>query len=225
MTYEVRQKLIKRAETVLRPSLAMLIECAFESERSERARAFLGLLMGRFYTCAMEGLPLSDEPYEVVQSLDIPYGGENSSPVINVGLLTGASKAEETVFHCTLPTSSKEFADYVVERTLAMDITRFAPMVLGVGRADHPDTARSMARSAMFRASEAHHTFDADTEKRVLTLLNSRGPGAGGFGGGHTALAAAVMAPQKPMMYTALCPGGYFTRFASDLYKRKEETL
>ena len=209
----MRENLIKQAETVLRPGLAILIECAFEAEQSEKAAEFLEGLIGRFFVCAEEGLPLGSCEYEVFD-IFVPTPTGNAD-ALGVGLLSSDTIAAELVWQSDMTPEKDGFARYIAERANALELSKFAPVILGVGIADTAEEAHLLARKAVFRSPDRHSHDEktAESERRILADINRWGPGAGGYGGGHTALAVSI--EQTGAGCVALCPGDYFTRFAS----------
>lgn len=209
----IRDSLIKRAETVLRPSLAILLECAFEAERNEGAAAFLEGLIRRFYDCAEKGLPLRDDDFEAFD-IFLP-GPTGSDDLISVGLLSAETISRESVECCDMKPETDGFVKYVSRRALEAGLSEIAPILLGVGIADNAQEAGLLSRLALFRSPDMHSPDERtrECERRILAVINNEGPGAGGLGGGHSALAVAI--EHTGSGYLALCPGDYFTRFAS----------
>ena len=209
----LRENLIKQAKTVLQPGLAILIECAFEAEQNKEAAGFLEGLMERFFVCAEKGLPLRDGDFEAfVMFMPTPTG---DADMIGVGLLSAETIAAESIEPSEIIPGADGFVNYVSGRAACLELSKFAPLILGVGIADTAAEAQLLARKAMFRSPDRHSTdaSTAELERRIRAHLNRNGPGAGGFGGGHTALAVSI--EQTGTGFTALCPGDYFTRFAS----------
>ena len=209
----LRDNLIKQAETVLQPGTAILIECAFEAETSAAAADFLGGLIQNFNECAENGKPLREGGYEVFDMfVPTPTG---DADMLAVGLLTDATTEAETVEKSDQRPGTDGFIKNAAQRAAAIDLKKFAPAIIGVGVAATQDEARLLARTAMFRQPDKHSQDDAtaECERRILAMINRTGPGAGGFGGGHTALAVSI--EQTGAGFTAICPGDYFTRTAS----------
>lgn len=206
-----REQLIRCAETVLRPSVAILLECAYEGERCEAAAAFLESEIKRFYSCAVNGEPLRDGDYELFGLMTPIAGGEE---LLTVGLLSGDTQRRESTEQISLTPKDSSFAGYVAERVIASDLTPLAPAIIGVGVADSDQEAALLARMAYFRSPDIHsvNKKTALCERRTLAAINRKGPGAGGLGGGHSALAVSI--EQTGEGYVALCPGDYFTRCA-----------
>ncbi len=202
-----RRHLIECAETVLRPGLAILIECAFEAERNKKAARFLEELVDRFYVCAEKRMPLAGDKYEVFDMRD-------DAGFAAVGLISEETAAAESVFASDLLPGADGFVKYMSKHIAALELAKFAPAVLGIGIADNEDEARFLARTALFRSPDRHSSdaATAECERRILAAVNREGPGAGGLGGGHTALAVSI--EQGGAGFIALCPGDYFTRFA-----------
>ena len=208
----LRDSLIKQAETVLQPSLAILIECAFEAEANTKAAEFLEGIINRFNECAKKGVPLSDGGYEVFDFFALAPTGDHD--VFTVGLLSDATLAAEATEQTDISTGSNGFIKYIVERALKLELSKLAPAVFGVGIAETARGAQVLSRIALFR-TPTNHSPDkktAECERRILAMINNKGPGAGGFGGGHTALAVSIEHTGEG--FAAICPGDYFTRFA-----------
>lgn len=209
----MRESLIKRAETILRPSLAILLECAFEAERNENAAIYLEGIAKRFYICAENGIPLNDDKYEVFDMfLPAPTG---DADLFAVGLLSEETKSLESVFRCGIAAGTAEFIKYVSEQIIALGLSKLTPILLGIGISGDEHEAKLLARKAMFRSPDSRSSDHqiAECEKRLLLAINRDGPGAGGYGGDHTAIAVSI--EQTGTGFVALCPGDYFTRFAS----------
>ena len=197
----------------MQPGLAILIECAFEAEPAGKAADFLEGIIKRFNECAEKGLPLSGGEYEVFDIfLPTPTG---DADIIAVGLLSDEMAAEESVQQSDMSPAADGFIKYISERAAGIDLAKFAPAIIGVGIADSGDEAWLLSRLAVFRPPD-RHSIDAETaecERRILATINRNGPGAGGYGGGHTAIAVSI--EQTGEGYVAVCPGDYFTRTAS----------
>jgi hypothetical protein len=207
---QVREKLLRQAGTVLPPELAILLECAYEGESLPAPAEYMRGLIARFNECALGSIPLHDD---VEQVYEREVSGDNGA-WLTVGLLTRGTLLRETVFACGAQPGERELEARIVEATLSGDIAAAAPIVLGVGLSDNPERARELARAALFRPVDAHaaETLTARAERRTLVAINSTGPGAGGLGGGHTALGVAI--ERDGTGYVALSPGDYFTSYA-----------
>jgi len=209
----LRERLIKQAETVLRPGIAILIECAFEAEANAEAAEFLDGIIKSFNECAVKGEPLRSGAFEVFDMFVPAPAGDHD--MVAVGLLTGATIAAETVEPCGKRLGEDGFIKYAAGRAIKLDLAGFAPAIIGIGIASTENEARLLSRVAMFRSPDRHSADDvtAEYERRILGMINRTGPGAGGFGGGHTALGVSI--EQTGEGFVAICTGDYFTRSAS----------
>ncbi|MDR1329473.1 MAG: fumarate hydratase [Oscillospiraceae bacterium] len=207
----LREKLARQAETVLPPELAILIECAFESESVPAAREFLNSLMKRFNDCAEQSCPLRADGRAELYSREItgPRGAE-----LLVGLIPERTLEREAVITSSAMPGDPEFEALVTDTALGLDVAPLAPLILGVGVASGEDEAAELARRALFRAADklSADAVTANAERGILSRLNARGPGAGGLGGRHTALAVSVESSGHG--YIALLPGDCFTGHA-----------
>lgn len=206
---ELLAKLTREAETTLPPSLAILLECAYESENNAQAAQFLLDAVEKFRECAEKGLPLRGENAggEVyVRAL----AGDN----MLVGIISAETMECELVMNADVEPPSHEFDALVAETLLLDDVAAMCPMVVGVGVADTQEDAMALARDALFRSADTA-SDDAQlalAEKRILARLNAAGPGAGGLGGRRSALSVAI--EQRGTGYIAISPGDYFTSWA-----------
>ena len=207
-TDDTLEALRREAETVLPPSLAILLECAFEAEANPKAAEFLRGVIARFNECAERGLPLRSEGGTQVYTRRL--SGDNQL----VGIISEQMAAREVVFRCEAAAESREFDAIVADTLLLDDIAVLCPMVVGVGVADTQEQALGCARAALFRSADTPNAQRelADTEKRIVARLNQAGPGAGGFGGRRTAISAAIEV--RGTGWVAISPGDYFTSYA-----------
>jgi tartrate dehydratase alpha subunit/fumarate hydratase class I-like protein len=207
----LREKLARQAETVLPPELAILIECAFESESVPAAREFLSSLMKRFNDCAETPQPLhgneSSELY--VREITGPRGAE-----LLVGLIPERTLEREAVITSSAMPGDPEFEALVADTALGLGAAALAPLILGVGVAPGEDEAAELARRALFRAGSHPEAVTANAERGILSRLNARGSGAGGLGGRHTALSVSIESSGRGYGYIALLPGDFFTSHA-----------
>ena len=204
---ELRAKLTREAETTLPPSLAILLECAYEAENNPNAAQFLLGAVEKFRECAEKGLPLRAENGEV-------YVRELTGDNILVGIISAETLERELVLNSDSVPPSHEFDALVAETLLLDDVAAMCPMVVGVGVADTQEDAMALARDALFRSADTA-SDDAElalAEKRILARLNAAGPGAGGFGGRRTALSVAI--EKGGAGYVAISAGDYFTSWA-----------
>jgi hypothetical protein len=203
---ELREKLRREAECVLPPSLAILLECAFEGEGTPEAAEFLRGAIARFNECADKSLPLRAGEVEVWERID----GER----LLVGLVSAETAEREVVINSELIPPSREFDALVAETVLLDDVGALCPLLVGVGVADTEDEALELSRDALFRSADSASASRelADAEKRILARLNAAGPGAGGRGGRHTAINVALEV--RGAGYVAISPGDYFTSYA-----------
>lgn len=202
---------IKCAETVLSPELAIALECAFEGEAEPNAAQYMQSAIDRFNVCAEKGIPLGGDDYEV-----LTFESEGRT---TVGLLCCETTSREVTL-CADKTVGRQFEERIAKATLEIDTAPLAPIVLGVGVADDPETAKRLARTALFRSADVHapDKADAATERRILARINHNGSGAGGLGGRHTALAVAIerdVADPDGEKFVALSPGPWNLRRAA----------
>jgi tartrate dehydratase alpha subunit/fumarate hydratase class I-like protein len=211
----LREKLALMAETILPPELAILIECALESESEPKAAEFLRGLIARFNECALRAIPLrGGGRFELYERAFEDLGGTG----LLVGILADGTLSRETAIRASAAPGDPEFEELVAEAALELDLSPISPVVLGVGAASSKREAGELARRALFRPADKRSPEPAvaSAERRILARLNSRGPGAGGFGGRHTALAVAAEGSGRG--YVALAPGDYFTSRARAYY-------
>ncbi|MDR0905541.1 MAG: fumarate hydratase [Oscillospiraceae bacterium] len=203
---ELREKLRQEAATILPPALAILIECAFEGEGTPEAAEFLRGVIARFNECADKSLPLRAGEVEVYERAD--------GDTLLVGLVSAETAEREVVINSDLTPPDHEFDALIAETVLLDDVGALCPILVGVGVADTEDEALELSRTALFRSADGANAKRelADAEKRILARLNSAGPGAGGFGGRHTAITVAIEAHGTG--YIAISPGDYFTSYA-----------
>jgi len=206
---ELLAKLTREAETTLPPSLAILLECAYESENNPDAAQFLLGAVEKFRKCAEKGLPLRGE-----NAAGEVYTRELAGDTMLVGIVSSETMERELVMNSESVPPSHEFDALVAETLLLDDVAAMCPMVVGVGVADTREDAMALAREALFRSADTA-SDDAElalAEKRILARLNAAGPGAGGFGGRRTALSVAI--EKRGAGYIAISPGDYFTSWA-----------
>ncbi|MDR0446160.1 MAG: fumarate hydratase [Oscillospiraceae bacterium] len=211
----LREKLARRAADILPPELAILIECAFEGESEPQAGEFLRGLIERFNECAHRAEPLHGSEKTGLYELEL---ADDAKKELLIGIVPERVSEREAVITGDAVPGEAGFDELITDTALGLDISPLAPIVLGIGVASNEDEALELARRALFRPADRHATdaVTAASERRILARLNSRGPGAGGLGGRHTALMTAVECRGRG--YIALAPGDYFTSSARAYY-------
>jgi tartrate dehydratase alpha subunit/fumarate hydratase class I-like protein len=200
---------ISRAERVTPPEIAILLECAAESEPDRGSAEALEAIVANLKDAAMTARRITDLPRVVTEVA-------GSAGTERVGLQTARADAMAGARRALSLAEAEEFA---LSHIAGRDIRELAPIIVGIGIASSRAGADDLSRRALFRDADRGNPAPqlAEAERRLLGGINRLGVGVGGLGGRSTALAVHIERDGEDAGWCVVSIGDYLTSYAKIL--------
>ncbi|MDR0862278.1 MAG: fumarate hydratase [Oscillospiraceae bacterium] len=222
---------ISRAERITPPELAILIECAWESESDPDSAAKLEQIIESFKHAAETATPVIQSNRVVTLIAELgrnhPVAPEALAQIASplncdvhtrvtdgddAWLIVGVQSAESAALSATLAaTKPEEAADLAA--SVASQTPR-SPFLIGIGVAETESEAVTLSKRALFREADSYNADIAlaELERRTFMRINRAANGGAAFGGSVAVMSVNIEKTGEG--YCAVSVGGYDTSYA-----------